>query len=82
MSIRRWFEVIAGMFALAAAGFWFASAFPPWGQLPQMLTYWGFTPETDPFRQAIIFSAKMNGYAALCSVAGAALAAARLFLGR
>ena len=80
MSVARWLEIVAGLFALGAAGFWFLSA-SPWDPLPQMLTYWGFTPESDPFRQAIVFSAKMNGYAALCSFFGAILAAIRLFMG-
>jgi hypothetical protein len=73
-------ELVAAFFALGAAGFWFLSA-SPWDALPQMLTYWGYTPETDPFRQAVVFSAKMNGYAALCSCAAAILAATRLFIG-
>ena len=79
MPIGRWLELIAALFALGAAGFWFASASRK--PLPQMLTYWGFTPESDPFRRAIVFSAKMNGYAALCSCAAAILAAIRLFIG-
>jgi len=80
MTIRRSLEIIAALFALCAAGFWFVSA-SPWEPLPQVLSYWGFTPESDPFRQALVFSAKMNGYAALCSCAGAILAAARLAIG-
>ncbi len=74
-------EITAAMLALGAAGFWFASA-SPWEPLPQMLAYWGSTPEIDPFRQAIVFSAKMNGYAALCSCGAAILAAIRLFIGQ
>ncbi len=79
MPLGRWFEISFAVLALAAAGFWFASAYPP---LPPMLTYWGFTPETDPFRQAIVFSAKMNGYAAICSGIGATVGAVRLFIGK
>jgi hypothetical protein len=80
MPLARWLEIIAGWFALGAAVFWLLSA-SPWDDLPKIVTYWGSTPEGDPFRQAIVFSAKMNGYAALCSFAGALLAAARLFIG-
>jgi hypothetical protein len=80
MTVGRRLEIIAGVFALCAAGFWLLSA-SPWEPLPRMLQYWTFIPETDPFRQAMVFSARMNGYAALCSCAAAILAAARLFIG-
>ena len=80
MSLTRWLEIIAGFFALGAAAFWLLSA-SPWDALPQTVTYWGYTPESDPFRRAMVFSAKMNGYAALCSCAAAILAAIRLFIG-
>ena len=80
MSVGRWLEIIAGFFALGAAVFWLLSA-SPWDTLPQMVTYFDATPESDPFRQAVVFSAKMNGYAALCSCAAAVLAAIRLFIG-
>jgi hypothetical protein len=80
MTVGRWLEIVAGVFALGAAGFWFLSA-SPWETLPQIVTYWGYTPESDPFRRAMVFSAKMNGYAALCSYVAAILAAARLFIG-
>ncbi|MBV8774028.1 MAG: hypothetical protein JO166_17115 [Deltaproteobacteria bacterium] len=80
MSVGRWLEVIAGMFALGAAVFWLLSA-SPWEPLPRMLQYWTYIPETDPFRQTLVFSAKMNAYAALCSFFGAILAAIRLFIG-
>ncbi len=79
-STGRPLEIIAAMLALGAAGFWFLSV-SPWEPLPQMLAYWGFTPESDRFWQAIVFSAKMNGYAALCSCGAAILAAIRLFIG-
>ena len=49
--------------------------------MPKIVTYWDATPESDPFRQAVVFSARMNGYAALCSFATAVLAAIRLFIG-
>ncbi len=80
MSLVRWLEIAAGMFALAAAVFWLLSA-SPWEALPKVVTYWGGAPESDPFRQALVYSARMNGYAALCSCAGAFLAGIRLFHG-
>jgi hypothetical protein len=80
MSVGRLLEIIAGVFALGAAGFWLLSA-SPWEELPRMVTYFDGIPESDPFRQAVVFSAKMNGYAALCSCVAAVLAATRLFIG-
>ena len=79
MTVGRWLELIAALFALGAAGFWFASASRK--PLPQMHTYRGATPESDPFRRAIVFSARMNGHAALCSCVAAILAAVRLLIG-
>lgn len=80
MTGGRWLEIVAGLFALGAAGFWLASA-SPWKPLPKMASYWGAIPEGDPFQQAMMFSSRMNGYAALCSCVAAVLAAARLFIG-
>src|SRR3984893_17352313 len=77
MSFRRWLEIVAGMLALGAAVFWLLSA-SPWEPFPRMLQHWTFIPETDPFHQAMLFSARMSGYAALCSCAAALVAAARL----
>jgi hypothetical protein len=79
MLVRRFLELAAGLFAVCAAGFWLLAA-APWEPLPRMLQT--YIPETDPFHQAMIFSAKMNGYAALCASVAAILAAARLFIGR
>ena len=79
MPLGRWLEIIAGLFALAAAAFWLLSA-SPWKPLPKMASYWGAIPEHDPFQQAIIFSARMN-HAALCSCVAAFLAALRMFIG-
>ena len=81
MVFRRCLEIIGGLFALAAAAFWLLSA-APWQPLPRMLPYSTYIPETDPFRQAMVFSARMNAYAALCSCAAALVAAVRLFIGR
>jgi hypothetical protein len=55
--MRRWLDLAAAAAALLAAVFWFFSAY---GELPRTITYWGSTPESDPFRQAIKFSAEMN----------------------
>ena len=70
MSVGRWLEIAAGVFALAAAGFWLLSA-SPWKALPKMVSYYVSTPESDPFQKTIVFAVKMNGYAALCSCAAA-----------
>jgi hypothetical protein len=48
------------VFALIAAIFWFLSA----GESPPMVTYWGSTPDADPFYKAVKFSAEMNKLAA------------------
>jgi hypothetical protein len=48
MTAGRWLEIVAGFFALAAAGFWLASA-SPWKPFPKMASYWGAIPEGDPF---------------------------------
>jgi hypothetical protein len=57
-------EIGAAAFALFAAIFWFLSAY---GKMPPMLNYWDFTPDTDPFYQAVRFSAEMNTSAAASS---------------
>jgi hypothetical protein len=59
-----WLDILAAIFAVVAAGFWFASA---WGTLPPMLSYWGGAPANDPFYSAIRFSAQMNTVAAAFS---------------
>jgi hypothetical protein len=70
----RWFD-IGAVFALAAAIFWFLSAY---GKLPPIVTYWGGAPESDPFYQALKFSARMNTIAAICSGCSATLFGVRL----
>jgi hypothetical protein len=74
--MQKWFEIAAAVFAFAAAGFWFASAY---GKVPEMLTYWGSTPESDPFFQSIKFSTQMNRYAAALSGLSALCMSAGLF---
>lgn len=59
--MSKWLDTAAAVAAFVAAAFWFASAY---GKLPKMISYWGYTPETDPYYLAIQFSAKMNRWAA------------------
>ncbi len=72
----RWIDVATAGFALLAAVFWFLSAA---GKLPPMVSYYDSAPDTDPFYQAVKFSALMNTIAALCSGVSAALFAVKLF---
>jgi len=67
--MKRWLNIVAAMFALTAAIFWFLSAY---GELPPMLTYFDGAPANDPFYQAIRFSAVMNKWAAFFSFGSAA----------
>jgi len=69
-----WWSGACALFAGVAAVFWFLSAV---GDLPPMVTYWDRAPTTDPFIQALMFSARMNKWAAgfsclsaLCVVGG------------
>jgi uncharacterized membrane protein YfcA len=69
--MRRFAQILPWITALAAffsAGFWIASATVT---LPAVTTYWGTTPPTDPYQQALAHSATYNFWAA----AFAALAA-------
>jgi hypothetical protein len=72
-------EIVGAAFAVTSAIFWWLSAY---GKLPPMVTYWGGAPESDPFFQALKFSAQMNKWAAGFSGATALCAAASLFLRR
>ena len=49
------------LMALAAAGWWFASATI---HLPAPVPYWDKSPENDPFISALKYSANLNGIAA------------------
>jgi hypothetical protein len=65
--MERWerrLNIGAAVFAIAAAGFWFASAY---GEVPHMITYLDGAPESDPFFKNVRFSAQMNQYAATLS---------------
>jgi hypothetical protein len=75
----KWLDMAAAITALFAALFWFYSAY---GELPKMITYWGSTPESDPFRQAIKFSAQMNRWAAGFSGLSALCMSISLFMGK
>jgi hypothetical protein len=75
-TMGRWLDIGAAIFAFIAAVFWFLSAAR---KLPPMLAYWDKTPDSDPFYQAVKFSARMNVFAAAASGVSAALIAIRLF---
>ena len=66
-----WLRLASAFFAFGAAAFWLASA---WGELPQIITYLGYTPADDPFFQALAYSAKMNRFAAFSAGIAAILA--------
>ena len=68
-------DIGAAFLALIAAVFWFISAY---GKLPPIIEYWDSAPETDPFRQAVKFSARMNRWAAAFSGASALCMAAKI----
>jgi hypothetical protein len=57
-------DSVAAISALAAALFWFRSA---WGELPPMKMYRGGAPPDDAFFIAVKKSAQMNWIAAICS---------------
>jgi hypothetical protein len=73
--MQKWLDFTAAFFALIAAAFWFLSAY---GKLPPIVTYWGQTPQGDPFYQVVTFSAAMNRWAAGFSGASALSMAASL----
>jgi hypothetical protein len=75
--MEKWFDVGAAVLAVAAAVFWFLSAY---GKLPPMVSYWDQAPANDPLYVALKFSASMNTWAAGLSGASALCMALRLFL--
>jgi len=75
--MEKWLDVAAALLLIISAVFWFLSAY---GKLPPIVTYWGQTPERDPFYQAVKFSAVMNRWAAGFSGVSALSMAARLFI--
>jgi hypothetical protein len=75
--MERWLDVGAAVLAIAAAVFWFLSAY---GKLPPIVTYWGQAPTSDPFYSAVKFSAEMNRWAALLSGLSASCMGLKLFL--
>ena len=74
--MEKWLDIGAAVFALAAAVFWFLSAY---GKLPPMISYWDQAPATDPFYVAVKFSALMNRWAAGLSGFSALCMAFRIF---
>jgi hypothetical protein len=75
---RRWgrrmivlLRFAAAVFAFFAGAFWLMSA---WGELPQMIAYWDYTPADDPFFRALAYSARMNRLAAWSACISAFLA--------
>jgi hypothetical protein len=75
--MEKWLDIGAALFAIAAAVFWFTSAY---GELPPIVTYWGQAPASDPFYSAVKFSAEMNRWAALLSGLSASCMGLKLFL--
>jgi hypothetical protein len=75
--MEKWLDISAACLALVAAVFWFLSAY---GNLPPMITYWGSTPDTDPFYLAVKFSAVMNRWAAGFRGTSALCMGLRLFI--
>jgi hypothetical protein len=79
LEMEKWWRLDTGaaLFALAAAVFWFLSAFR---KLPSMMNYWGDAPASDPFYQAVKLSAKMNTVAAVFSGLSALCVGVKLFI--
>jgi Na+/proline symporter len=75
--MQKWLDIGAAILAFAAAVFWFLSAY---GKLPPMVAYFDQAPASDPFYQAVKFSAKMNQWAAGFSGASAFFMGLRLFI--
>ena len=69
------FDIGTASFAFMAAVFWFLSAYGT-----AMRTYWGSTPENDPYFQALKFSAAMNTLASGFSGATAHCMGLKLFI--
>ena len=53
--MEKWLDIGAAVLAIAAAIFWFLSAY---GKLPPMVAYWDQAPAGDPFYSAIKFSGR------------------------
>jgi hypothetical protein len=77
--MELWLDIGTAALAVGAAAFWFLSAY---GKLPPMIPYWDATPETDPFRVAIKFSARMNQWAAVLSGISALCMALKIMISR
>ena len=75
--MEKLFEGSAALFALMAAGFWFASSAK---SIPDMVTYWDKAPRNDPFFASIRFATAMNRWAAFFSFLSALCASATFAL--
>ncbi len=62
--MKKHLDLATALFALAAAVFWYCSAAMT---LPTTLSYWGYVPASDPYRQAVEYSAWLNSVAAFLS---------------
>lgn len=74
--MHKWLGIGVMGFAFLAAIFWFCSAL---GKLPPIVSYWDYAPNDDPFYAAMIYSARMNKYAAIFSGLSAMCMAAQTF---
>jgi hypothetical protein len=61
-------SAVAAVFAFIAAIYWFRSAY---GEIPDVITYWGGAPKDDSWVRNYQMSARMNMYAASFSGASA-----------
>jgi hypothetical protein len=75
--MQKYLDIGAASFAFVAAVFWFLSAFRT---VPPMISYWGSTPENDPYLQAVKFSAAMNTLASCFSGVSAFCMGLKLFI--
>ena len=75
--MEKWLDIAAAVLAVAAAVFWFLSAY---GKLPPMVSYWDRAPDADPLYIALKFSALMNTWAAALTGASALGMALKMFL--
>jgi hypothetical protein len=93
MSVGRWLEILAALFALGAGVLWFLSALvktPASFDIAVDITRatcdgsvggTGYSMQLSQLAHALKTQSRRNGYAALCFCAAALLAAARLFIG-
>jgi hypothetical protein len=78
IEVKRYLDFATVVFALAAAVFWFLSAYET---LPPMISYWGQTPPNDPFFVAMKQAAWMNTLAAFFSCLSASSMGVKIAIG-